>query len=50
VIVLIGSAIYSIEADILKIPNILIYASLVMTLFATASVVLSLRIYSKREF
>ena len=50
VIVLIGSAIYSIEVDILKIPNILIYASLVMIFFASASVVLSLKIYSKREF
>ncbi len=49
-IVLIGSAIYSIEVDILKIPNILIYASLVMILFASASVLLSVKIYSKREF
>ncbi len=50
VIVLVGSAIYSIEVDILKMPNILLYASLVMILFASASVLLSLKIYSKREF
>ena len=50
VIVLIGSAIYSIKGNILKIPNILIYASLVMILFVSASVLLSLKIYSKREF
>jgi ABC-type transport system involved in multi-copper enzyme maturation permease subunit len=50
VIVLIGSAIYSIEVDILKMPNILLYASLVMILFTSTSVLLSLKIYSKREF
>lgn len=50
VIVLIGSALYSIKGDILKTPNILIYASLVMILFAAASVLLSVKIYSKREF
>jgi hypothetical protein len=50
VIVLIGSAIYSLEVDILKIPNIIIYASLVMILFVSVSVMLSLKIYSKREF
>lgn len=51
VIVLIGSAIYSAKKpDVFKMENIFLYLGLVKVLFASISILLSLRIYSQREF